>query len=151
MQKLNLPEYNFRIKSVNGSPYILDTIRSKFIFLTPEEWVRQNFIKYLIKEKDFPASLLSVETELKLNGMSRRTDILTHDKNGKPNLIVECKRPSVKISQATFDQITRYNIVYKVNYLIVTNGLNHYCCFVDNEKNEVSFLKDIPNYKHITT
>jgi len=149
MEKLNLPQYDFRIRKKEHKLEIFDTFRKKFVALTPEEWVRQNFLMYLVKEKDYPASLISVEAGLKLYNRIKRTDIVVYNNNAKPVLIVECKAPDVPISQKTFDQIARYNMVLKVNYLIVTNGLNHYCCHLDYENNTIKYLKDIPDYKNL--
>lgn len=150
MEKLNLPEYSFQLRDSNR-PEIFDSLRRKFVALTPEEWVRQNFIQYLIQEKKFPSGLISVEKELVFNSMKRRTDIVVYDKNAKPLLIVECKASSVSISQLTFDQIARYNMVLKVKYLLVTNGISHYCCIMDYQQNSYSFLKEIPEYDLLLT
>ncbi len=151
MQKLNLPEQTFRFKKEEDKTYIFDDFRKKFVVLTPEEWVRQNFLMYLTNELDFPKSLISVEAGLKLYQRIKRTDIVVYDKQGSPVLIVECKAPEIKIDEKVFDQIVRYNMALQVNYLIVTNGLNHYCCQLDYEKNTYNFLKTIPNYKFILT
>ena len=150
MQTLNLPQYKFRIRSSNDKTEIFDDIRKKFVTLTPEEWVRQNFITYLIKEKKFPASLISVEKSLMLNKMLKRTDAVVHNSEGEALLILECKAPSVNISQDVFDQIARYNITLKVKYLIVTNGMEHYCCLINHEEQKYRFLKGIPHYKDIS-
>ncbi|MCD6112073.1 MAG: type I restriction enzyme HsdR N-terminal domain-containing protein [Bacteroidales bacterium] len=149
MQKLNLPEYNFNIKLNNNKLEIFDSIRKKFVALTPEEWVRQNFIMYLINKKHFPASLIAVEKKLIFNNMTRRTDIVLYNKNGSPKLIVECKSTDIKINQKVFDQIARYNMTLKVNYLVVTNGLEHYCCYIDDKNKTYNFLEEIPDYKNI--
>ena len=151
MQKLNLPEQTFRFKKEETKTYIFDDFRKKFVVLTPEEWVRQNFLMYLTNELDFPKLLISVEAGLKLYQRIKRTDIVVYDKQGSPVLIVECKAPEIKIDEKVFDQIVRYNMALQVNYLIVTNGLNHYCCQLDYEKNTYNFLKTIPNYKFILT
>lgn len=148
MQELNLPFYNITLKEENGKQFIYDDIRKKYLSLTPEEWVRQNFIKYLISEKNVPASLIVIEKGLKLNELSKRADILIY-KDSSPILLVECKAPKVKITQDTFDQISRYNLTFKVPYLIVTNGLNHYCCKIDFEKNNYTFLEEIPDFSAI--
>ena len=145
MQELNLPFYNITIKEENGKQFIYDDIRKKYLSFTPEEWVRQNFIKYLISEKNVPASLIVIEKGLKLNELSKRADVLIY-KNASPILLVECKAPKVKITQDTFDQISRYNLTFKVPYLIVTNGLNHYCCKIDIENNSYVFLEEIPDF-----
>ena len=150
MEKLNLPTYSFNIKLIEQRKYIFDFIRKKFVILTPEEWVRQNFLKYLVEEKNFPASLIAVEKELKLNSLSKRTDAVVYDRKGNPFLIVECKATSVKIDQKVFDQIARYNMKLEVDFLVVTNGLEHYCCKLDYENQKYSFLKEIPLYAQIS-
>ncbi len=128
---------------------IFDVVRKKFVRLTDEEWVRQNCISYLINEKLCPTSLIAVEKELTLHSMKRRTDIVVYDNKGMPLLIVECKAPSVKISPEVFDQAARYNLTLKVNYLMVTNGLQHYCCFIDHQKQSYAFVEEIPLYKDL--
>jgi len=147
MQKLNLPSYDFNIKNSENKPYIFDISRKKFIVLTPEEWVRQHFVKYLIAEKKYPLSIIAIEKQLVINNRKKRTDILIFDSNGNPDIIVECKAPSIKITQATFDQIARYNLKLNATYLIVTNGLQHFYCQMDFENETYVFLKDIPDYK----
>jgi len=126
---------------------VLDVYRKRFVKLTPEEEVRQRFARYLVEEKGYPASLILTEYALKLNKLSRRCDILVHKPAGHPALLVECKAPEVGISQATFDQVARYNLAFRVSYLIVTNGLKHYCCLIDFETEEIRFLSEIPAYE----
>ena len=146
MRKLNLPAYDFRYRDEDGKRYVLDRFRKKYVMLTPEEEVRQRFARYLLEEKGFPASLMMTEYSLKLNEMSRRCDILVHKPAGKPAVLVECKAPEVKISNGTFDQVSRYNMAFRVKYLMVTNGLKHYCCFLDFETRKINFLEEIPSY-----
>jgi hypothetical protein len=146
MKVLNLPFYKFNIKSSENKRLIFDQLRKKYVVLTPEEWVRQHFISYLLSEKKYPASLIAIEKELKINGLKKRTDILIFNKKGFPNIIVECKAPSVPITQNTFDQIARYNLKLHASFLIVTNGLQHFYCQMDHENQQYVFLKDIPNY-----
>lgn len=146
MERLNLPTYSFNIKLIEQRKYIFDSIRKKYLLLTPEEWVRQNFLKYLIEDKGYPASLISIEKELKLNNISKRTDAVVYNKQGKPVLILEFKAPEVKIDQKVFDQIARYNMKLKVNYLVVSNGMEHYCCVLQHDFNTYQFLKEIPAY-----
>jgi len=145
METLNLPTYSFKIKSEGERKYIFDNLRKKYVALTPEEWVRQNFIRYLINEKGFPAGLIGVEQAFRINQLSKRCDIIIYANTGEPLLIVECKSFKTEITQKTFDQIARYNIRYEVKYLVVTNGMNHYCCMMDYEKNNYSFLDYIPD------
>jgi len=146
MTNLNLPTYSFKIKSKENKLYIFDNIRKKNVVLTPEEWVRQNYIAFLIFEKKYPPSLISVEKKLILNTLTKRTDIVIFDASGKPNIIVECKAPSVKITQNAFDQIAQYNMILNAKYLIVTNGLQHFYCQMNFEKMKYDFLKEIPSY-----
>ena len=151
MTSLNLPEYQFKITRKDDKQFIFDSIRKKYVALTPEEWVRQNFIRYLHTERQMPLSLMAVETSIKMNGMTRRPDIVVYLNTGKPLLIVECKAPSVELTQDVFDQIARYNMVLKVKYLIVTNGLRHYCCYIDNyEAGTYYFLENVPSYQDIS-
>ncbi|MHB0756465.1 type I restriction enzyme HsdR N-terminal domain-containing protein [Polaribacter sp. M15] len=146
MIKLNLPSYNFKLKSSENRTLIFDNLRKKYVVLTPEEWVRQNFVSFLIDVKKYPASLIAIEKQLTINNRKKRTDILIFDKKGAHNIIVECKAPHVKITQATFDQIARYNLKLKANYLIVTNGLAHFYCKMDFTNETYIFLHEIPNY-----
>jgi len=147
MQKLNLPIYSIKLKKEENKTFVFDPIRKKYIVLTPEEWVRQNFIQFLIQEKKYPASLMAVEMEIDLLNTKKRCDIVLYNINGLPHMIVECKAPSIKISQDTFDQIARYNITLKTDLLIVTNGMQHYTCMMDHQNQRYHFLKEIPDYK----
>lgn len=146
---LNLPQYSFRIKERPGKKQIFDGFRRKWVALTPEEWVRQNFVHYLTEEKHFPASLVAVERTLRINQRDFRSDVVLFSKTGNPLVVVECKAPEVKISQQVFDQIARYNLDLRVSYLIVTNGLTHYCCRFDQQQLSYTFLPEIPDYKEI--
>ena len=146
MKTLNLPSYQFNLIVENKKTKIFDAIRKKFLVLTPEEWVRQHIIQFLIEEKGFPKSLIAVEQGLKLNGLQKRADILVYSKIGHPLFMVECKAPQIKIDQKVLDQIGRYNITFKLPYLLVTNGMEHYCAKVNFETKKFSFLYDIPNY-----
>jgi len=146
MQQLNLPTYKFRIKNTKNKYAIFDIIRKKYVILTPEEWVRQHIIHYLIEEKNYPISLIGVEKKLTVNKLTKRTDILVFNNKGLPHIIIECKAPSVPINQNAFDQIARYNLKLNANYLFVTNGLNHYSCKMDFENEAYIFLESIPDY-----
>ncbi|EKT3965961.1 type I restriction enzyme HsdR N-terminal domain-containing protein [Flavobacterium psychrophilum] len=146
MQKLNFPTYTFRFKNSENKVSIFDEIRKKFIVLTPEEWVRQNVICFLLEEKKYPKSYINVEKIIKINGITKRYDIVVFEPNGKIFLLIECKAPEVPISQNTFDQIARYNIVLEAKYLMVTNGLNHYFCKMDFENQKYLFLKELPEF-----
>lgn len=148
MLRLNLPNYDFKMKTEQGSRQIFDPVRKKMVKLDPEEWVRQNLIQFLNKDKNYPISLMAVEKGLTVNKLSKRFDILCYNNDSKPLLLVECKAPSVKISQAAFDQISIYNLQFKVPFLLVSNGLEHYCCQLDYEKNSYSFLSEMPDYQN---
>ena len=149
MLRLNLPEYNFKIIKRNSVLKIFDEIRKKYIVLIPEEWVRQNFIRYLITEKSFPLSLTAVEMSLEINNLKKRADIVVFGKNRDVKVLIECKAPEVNITQKAFDQIARYNMKFQAEYLIVTNGLKHFCCKPNYEKNNYEFLKEIPDYRNL--
>jgi len=146
---LNLPQYSFRIQEKAGKKLIFDGFRRRWVALTPEEWVRQNFARYLTEEKHYPASLVAIERSLRMNQRDFRTDIVLFSKSGNPLIVVECKAPEIKISQQVFDQIARYNLDLRVSYLIVTNGLTHYCCRFDQSELSYTFLPEIPDYKEI--
>jgi hypothetical protein len=148
MQALNLPKYSLKLKSEGLKTFIFDCIRKKYLVNTPEEWVRQNFIQYLIQEKGYPASLMAVEMGIDVLNTKKRCDIVLYNALGKPTIIVECKAPSIKIGQDTFDQIARYNLTLNTNYLIVTNGLQHYVCIMDHENKCYHFLEEIPAYSN---
>lgn len=148
MQTLNLPTYKFRIKSNENKLFIFDILRKKYVVLTPEEWVRQHFVHFLIEEKNYPISLIAIEKKLTINGLTKRTDILVFNTNGEPHIIVECKAPSIKINQATFDQIARYNLKLQSHFLIVTNGLEHFYCSMDFKNECYNFLTEIPDYNN---
>jgi len=146
MQKLNFPNYPFRIKSRENKLFIFDPIRKKEVYLAPEEWVRQHVISFLI-DSGYPTSTMSIERQVKINGMSKRSDILVYDKKGAPFLIVECKAPEINIDQRTFDQIARYNMQLDAPYLMLSNGLNHYFCTMNKESSSYEFLQNLPPYK----
>ncbi|ARV05424.1 restriction endonuclease subunit R [Polaribacter sp. SA4-10] len=147
MLKLNLPTYNFKLKSNENKTLIFDIIRKKYMVLTPEEWVRQHFVLFLMDKKKYPSSLIAIEKQLTVNNLKKRSDILVFNSEGKPEILVECKAPKVKITQDTFDQIARYNLELKANFIIVTNGLEHFYCKMDFKNETYIFLKEVPNYK----
>lgn len=148
MQQLNFPSYTFRFKNSENKLSIFDDIRKKFIVLTPEEWVRQNCINFLLIEKKYPRSLINVEKELSINGIKKRYDIVVYKPDGNIRVLIECKAPGVPINQKTFDQIAQYNLTLKADLLMVTNGLSHYYCRMDYQKKKYDFLKEIPKYKN---
>ena len=144
MLNLSFPNYEFRLKEINQKRFIFDEIRKKYIELTPEEWVRQNCVKFLINDRKFKRSLISIEKRIKLNNTVKRFDILVHDNYGNCNLLVECKAPNVKINQDSFDQILRYNQVINAKFLMITNGIINYYCKINKLQNKIEFLKKIP-------
>ena len=146
MQNLNFPSYTFRFKNSENKVAIFDEIRKKFVVLTPEEWVRQHVVQYLLLEKKYPKSLINVEKLVKVNGLNKRYDIVVFQPNGEIFMLIECKAPEVAISQQTFDQIARYNLKLNAQYLMVTNGLNHYFCQMDFENEKYVFLKEAPEF-----
>lgn len=146
MQKLNFPSYSFRLKNSENKVSIFDDIRKKFIILTPEEWVRQHTVQFLLQEKNYPKSYLNVEKLIKINDISKRYDVVVFQPNGEIFLLIECKAPEVNITQNTFDQIARYNLKLHAKYLMVTNGVNHYFCQMDFEKEQYIFLKELPAF-----
>ncbi|WP_426063671.1 type I restriction enzyme HsdR N-terminal domain-containing protein [Flavobacterium sp. DSP2-3-1] len=147
MRKLNFQLYHFRFKNSENKVSIFDAIRKKFIILTPEEWVRQHVVQFLLEEKKYPHSLINVEKVLKVNGLRKRYDVVVYSPDGSIFILIECKAPEIKIAQATFDQIARYNMTMKSQFLMVTNGLNHYFCQMDFENEKYHFLEELPNYK----
>ena len=149
MELLNLPHYDVKISNNNGKEQIFDSLRRCYVALTPEEWVRQHFVNMLLTQKGYPATLTANEVAINLNGMKRRCDTVVYDKALKPRVIIEYKAPTVKIDAKVFAQIARYNLVLRVDYLIVSNGLQHFCCKMDYEKNSYTFLKEIPAYEQI--
>lgn len=143
---MNFPVYSFRFKNSENKVSIFDDIRKKFILLTPEEWVRQHVVQFLLQDKKYPKSYINVEKLIKINNLSKRYDGVVFEPNGEIFLLIECKAPEVPISQQTFDQIARYNLVLKAKYLMVTNGLNHYFCQMDFENEKYVFLKELPEF-----
>ena len=146
LPQLNLPIAALKTKLVDGTTQVFDQVRKKYLVLTPEEWVRQHFIHYLNQEKDYPLGLMGVEQMVKYNRMQTRADIILYTADGKPNMIVECKAPNVKITQDAFNQIAKYNFKLQVPFLVVTNGMKHYCCKMEYDSNEIKFLEEIPTY-----
>lgn len=149
MQELNLPKTELKIATKDGKQQVFDILRRKYVALTPEEWVRQHFVEWLITDKQFPVALMGNEVSLTQNGIARRCDTVVADHTGQPLVIVEYKAPSIKITQKTFDQIVRYNMVLHARYLIVSNGMNHYCCQIDYENNKYQFLENVPVYNEL--
>ena len=146
MTSLNLPPTELKIIEKDGKQVVFDVLRKKYVTLTPEEWVRQNFIHYLLEHKNYPKGLLANEIQLELNGTNKRCDSVLFNKNLKAILIIEYKAPHIEITSAVFDQIVRYNMVLHVKYLTVSNGIRHFCCKIDYENQTYAFLEDIPEY-----
>lgn len=149
MQALNLPTYPFKLKEESGKHKIFDPIRRKYLILTPEEWVRQHFIQYLILEKKFPAGLFKIEVGVAHHQKKGRFDALVTDRQGQPLMLIECKAPSVVITKETFYQIARYNTEMEVPYFAVTNGLQHYYFKLDRDAKKLNFLEDLPEYQYL--
>jgi len=147
MTQLNLPLAELRIKKQNGKEYVFDRLRKQFVRLTPEEFVRQQFVSFLIGYKGYPSSLMANEIEIVLGNVRKRCDTILYDKHLQPVMIIEYKAPSAIISQKTFEQIARYNLTLHVPWLIISNGIQHFCCRSDKEKNEYVFLNEIPKYE----
>ena len=148
MEKLNFPMFNLPTKSKENKNFIFDSIRKKWLILTPEEWVRQHCVQYLINNKGYPIGLIQVEKKLKVNQREKRYDIVCFNQEGKINLLVECKRPDVKITQRTFDQISQYNYALKSDLIMITNGLEHYYCKINFEDKKYVFLDKLPPFKY---
>ena len=149
MFHINLPSFHIKVIDRNGKLAVFDTLRKRYVALTPEEWVRQHFINYLITCKSYPASLLANEITLTFNGMTRRCDSVLYRRDLTPQLIIEYKAPHIPITQKTFDQICSYNMILQVGYLIVSNGMTHYCCKINYEKKNYQFLPEIPDYHEL--
>jgi predicted type IV restriction endonuclease len=146
MLSLNLPAFDTKITIREGKKVIFDVIRRRYVALTPEEWVRQHFVHYLIAHKGFPQTLMANEVHLNLNGTKKRCDTVLYGRDLSARMIIEYKAPHIEITQQAFDQITRYNMVLKVDYLVVSNGMQHYCCLMDYDNQRYTFLEDIPDY-----
>ena len=146
MQILNFPLYEFRFKNSENKLYIFDIVRKKFVSLTPEEWVRQHTIQFLLKEKKYPQALMNVEKQIQVNQLTKRYDIVVYRSDGSIFLAVECKAPQVKITQQIFDQIARYNMTLKAENLMITNGLHHIFYQIDYVNQKYVFLEELPDF-----
>jgi hypothetical protein len=146
MHALNLPPFGHKLKQIDGKPYIFDLLRRKYVRLTPEEWVRQHVVNLLIEVCQYPKALIRAEGALALFETRKRTDIVVFDRNGQPFLVVECKAAHITLGQDVFDQVTRYNHVHRAPYVVITNGLTHYCCAIDHDTQTVSYLDDFPAF-----
>lgn len=150
MQSFNLPSFDLKIKIENGKNYIFDHLRKQYVRLTPEEYVRQHFIHFLIEHKHYPDSLLVNEVSIKLGNVTKRCDTVLYGKHLNPLMIIEYKSPNVAINQNTFDQIARYNMKLQVPWLIVSNGIKHFCCKIDYLLRNYTFLEEVPFYEHLS-
>lgn len=149
MYSLNLPSYDAKIRKNGSLMEIYDSLRRKYVALTPEEWVRQHFVNWLIRDKEYPTSLMANEAGIRLNSLTRRCDTVVYNPYLDPLMIIEYKESNISITQDVFDQVVRYNTVLKVQYIIVSNGVNHYCCKMNYDKQSYDFLTDIPNYREL--
>ena len=149
MQQLNLPPYEIKIRETDGRRTILDILRRKYVALTPEEWVRQHFVHFLIEQKGYPATLLANEVQLNVGNKLLRADSVLYGSDLHPRMIIEYNAPTVSITQKVFDQISVYNMLLKVDYLVVSNGINHYVCKMNYENQKYFFLREIPEYKDL--
>ena len=148
MYKLNLPDFNPTLRKEEGKVWIFDIIRKKYIILTPEEWVRQHFIHYLIDQFKYPRSLFRVESGLTYNKLHKRSDIVIHNRHGKPWMLIECKSPVIKLTQKAFNQVAVYNMTIGARYVAVTNGMAQFCFeAIDKPGSEVKFLEFFPEFE----
>ncbi|MDD2559205.1 MAG: type I restriction enzyme HsdR N-terminal domain-containing protein [Bacteroidales bacterium] len=146
MFTLNLPDFEYKLRKKDAKNYIFDPLRRKYVFLSPEEWVRQHFCHYLINHKNYPAGRIANECSIRLEGLTKRCDTIVYNAQMEVLMLVEYKAPDVVLNQEVFNQIVRYNWVLQAKYLTVSNGMTHYCCRMDYLKNKVEFLEDIPFY-----
>ena len=149
MTRLNLPPFEIKLRGTKAQPQIFDILRKKYIALTPEEWVRQHFVHFLVEHKGYPAALMANEIQLKVGEKTLRADSVLYSRDLKPRMIIEYKAPHIPITQKVFDQISIYNMLLHVDYLVVSNGLQHYICKMDYNDKKYLFLEDIPDYKEL--
>lgn len=151
MTRLNLPPFEIKLRGTKAQPQIFDILRKKYIALTPEEWVRQHFVHFLVEHKGYPAALMANEIQLKVGEKTLRADSVLYSRDMKPRMIIEYKAPHIPITQKVFDQISIYNMLLHVDYLVVSNGLQHYICKMDYNDKKYLFLEDIPDYEELLT
>lgn len=151
MTRLNLPPFEIKLRGTKAQPQIFDILRKKYIALTPEEWVRQHFVHFLVEHKGYPAALMANEIQLKVGEKTLRADSVLYSRDLKPRMIIEYKAPHIPITQKVFNQISIYNMLLHVDYLVVSNGLQHYICKMDYNDKKYLFLEDIPDYKELLT
>lgn len=150
MQVLNLPAFNIKTRSITDKTEVFDQVRKDYVLLTPEEWVRQHFINYLITDRLVPPGLIAVEKQIRVNRLSKRCDIVIYLHDGKPALVVECKAPHIKINRETYDQAVRYNLALNIRYMVLTNGMNHFCFKLNYQTQESTLLNYIPAFPEMT-
>lgn len=150
MQQLHFPAFDFKLRNADNRQEIFDTVRRKFVALTPEEWVRQHLIHYITLVKGYPIATIGVEKQLMLNKMPKRFDLVIFKRNGSPLLLAECKAPEVEITEKTFDQAARYNMLLQADYFLITNGLEHYPCRLDYINKQYIFIEDIPDFGQVS-
>ena len=151
MTRFNLPPFEIKLRGTKAQPQIFDILRKKYIALTPEEWVRQHFVHFLVEHKGYPAALMANEIQLKVGEKTLRADSVLYSRDLKPRMIIEYKAPHIPITQKVFDQISIYNMLLHVDYLVVSNGLQHYICKMDYNDKKYLFLEDIPDYEELLT
>ena len=151
MTRLNLPPFEIKLRGTKAQPQIFDILRKKYIALTPEEWVRQHFVHFLVEHKGYPAALMANEIQLKVGEKTLRADSVLYSRDLKPRMIIEYKARHIPITQKVFDQISIYNMLLHVDYLVVSNGLQHYICKMDYNDKKYLFLEDIPDYEELLT
>jgi hypothetical protein len=149
MLQLNFPEFGYRLRQTRGLTEIFDIVRKKFVALTPEEWVRQHLLHYMVEQKNIPATLIGVEKMLVVNGLRKRYDLVVFSRSGMPALLAECKAPEVQITASVFDQAARYNLSLNATYFVITNGLQHFACQLDYQNKRYIFIEEIPGYSQI--
>lgn len=147
--KLNLPQAPLKTKKEGRHTLVFDPLRNRYVTLTPEEWVRQHFTHYLITQKGYPKGCIGNEISLRVADMKKRCDTVVYDVQARPLVIVEYKAPNVAITQSVFDQTWRYNLPLRVPYIIISNGMQHFCCHINYEKNACEFLKEVPEYNNL--
>ncbi len=149
MYRLNLPQYEIKTSKINDKTYIFDFLRRKYVSLTPEEWVRQHFIHFLVEHLNYPIALLVNEVEFKIGNKKIRCDSVLYNSQAKPRMIIEFKAPTIEITNKVIDQASAYNSLLQADYLIVSNGINHFCFKVDYETKRLDFLENIPSFDEL--
>ena len=144
MIKIDYPQHHFRIRTENNLEFIFDELRKSWLRLTPEEWVRQNFVQYLVQVKLYPSSLIAIEKEIQLGELKKRFDILIYDQNHQPWMMIECKEMNVKLDEKILQQLLRYNMAVPVRYMIITNG--SYCNGYEKSDNRLNLLECLPPF-----